>query len=303
MSLTLPWWLPLSVYVWALQMVVFHAVGYAFEWCDRTRTLRQFKVRDIDRKSYRQLMGRVLFNQCVVLLPCMVLMQAVGLCFTGEAHLPLWRFLGSLVVMGIGHDVVQYVTHRHLLHRPSLMRTLRHSVHHSTGASKGISACYMSAPDFFLEIVLPYLLPLALIGGGGSDILFHSMIAGLGAVGGVYEHSGYDFAVLLAQGQARRAHAALRQGAGRHDHQPGPRRAPRQGQRLVLRRLRQPGRLRRRLRHALGRRRAASRRPNSSGSRSRLLSPRRPRPSRSQLSRTRVVGGHLIWPPAARTPR
>ena len=197
MSLTLPWWLPLSVYVWALQMVVFHAVGYAFEWCDRTRTLRQFKVRDIDRKSYRQLMGRVLFNQCAVLLPCMVLMQAVGLCFTGEAHLPLWRFLSSLVVMGIGHDVVQYVTHRHLLHRPSLMRALRHSVHHSTGASKGVSACYMSAPDFFLEIVLPYLLPLALIGGGGSDILFHSMIAGLGAVGGVYEHSGYDFAVLL----------------------------------------------------------------------------------------------------------
>lgn len=197
MSPALPWWLPLSVYVWALQMVVFHAVGYAFEWCDRTRSLRQFKVRDIDRKSYRQLMGRVLFNQCFVLLPCMVLVQVAGLCFTGTAHLPLWRFLLSLPAMGIGHDVVQYVTHRHLLHRPSLMRTLRHSVHHSTGASKGISACYMSPQDFFLEIVLPYLLPLALIGGGGSDILFHSMIAGLGAVGGVYEHSGYDFAVLL----------------------------------------------------------------------------------------------------------
>ena len=199
MSPMLPWWLPLSVYVWGLQMVVFHAVGWAFEWCDRTRTLREFKVRDIDRKSYRQLMGRVLFNQGAVLLPCMVFMQAVGLCFTGKAHLPLWRFLLSLVVMGIGHDVVQYVTHRHLLHRPSLMRALRHSVHHSTGASKGVSACYMSPQDFLLEIVLPYLLPLALIGGGGSDILFHSMIAGLGAVGGVYEHSGYDFAVLLPQ--------------------------------------------------------------------------------------------------------
>lgn len=197
MSLTLPWWLPLSVYVWALQMVAFHALGYAFEHCDRARILRRFKVRDIDRKSYRELIGRVLFNQCAVLLPCMVFMQAVGLCFTGEAHLPLWRFVLSLVVMSIGHDVVQYVTHRHLLHRPSLMRTLRHSVHHSTGASKGISACYMSAPDFLLEIVLPYLVPLALVGGGGSDILFHSLVAGLGALGGIYEHSGYDFAVLL----------------------------------------------------------------------------------------------------------
>ncbi len=197
MSFDLPWWLPLSVFVWALQMVVFHAVGYGFEYCDRHRLLRRAKVRDIDRKSYSQLMGRVLANQVFVLLPCMVAMQAAGLCFTGQAHLPLWRFVASLVVMGIGHDVVQYATHRYLLHRPSLMPVLRHSVHHSTGASKGISACYMSLPDFFLEIALPYLLPLALIGGGGSDMLFHSMIAGLGAVGGVYEHSGYDFAALL----------------------------------------------------------------------------------------------------------
>ena len=198
-STVLPWWLPLSVYVWALQMVVFHAVGYAFEWCDCHRVLRRAKVRDIDRKSYRQLLPRVLVNQVFALRPCMGAMQAAGLCFTGQPeHLPLWR-VASLVVMGIGHDVVQYATHRHLLHRPSLIRLLKHSVHHSTGASKGISACYMSAPDFFLEIALPYLLPLALIGGGGSDVLFHSMIAGLGAVGGVYEHSGYDFAALLGR--------------------------------------------------------------------------------------------------------
>jgi sterol desaturase/sphingolipid hydroxylase (fatty acid hydroxylase superfamily) len=53
----------------------------------------------------------------------------------------------------------------------------------------------MSGPDFFLEITLPYLLPLAIIGGGGSDILFQFLVAGLGAFGGLYEHSGYDFAV------------------------------------------------------------------------------------------------------------
>ena len=194
----LPWWMPLSVWVWLVQMVAFHGLGYAFEYSDRHKLLRRFKVRDIDRKSYRQLLPRVLSNQVFILLPCMVALQAMGLAFTGQPqHLPLWRFVGSLIVMGIGHDVVQYATHRYLLHRPSLMRTLRHSVHHSTGASKGISACFMSGPDFFLEIVLPYLLPLALIGGGGSDILFHTMIAGLGAFGGVYEHSGYDFAAVL----------------------------------------------------------------------------------------------------------
>ncbi len=196
-SSLLPTWLPLSVFVWAVQMVFFHGAGLAGEWCDRTGRLRRFKVRDVDRKSYRQMLPLVLKNQVFILLPAMVAMQAVGLCFTGEDHLHPLRFVLSLVVMGIGHDIVQYITHRHLLHRPSLTRVLKHSVHHSTGASKGISACYMSYPDFFLEITLPYLLPLAIIGGGGSDVLFHSMVAGLGALGGVYEHSGYNFAVLL----------------------------------------------------------------------------------------------------------
>ena len=193
----LPWWMPLSVFVWVVQMIFFHGAGYLFEYWDRTRSLRAFKVRENDRKTYAQLMPLVLKNQVYILLPCMMAMQASGLAFAGQPHLPLWLFVISLPLMGLGHDIVQYVTHRHLLHRPSLMRKLKHSVHHSTGASKGISACYMSGPDFFLEIVLPYLLPLALIGGGGSDIVFHSLIAGLGAIGGVYEHSGYDFAVLL----------------------------------------------------------------------------------------------------------
>ena len=197
----LPWWMPLSVWIWLVQMVAFHGIGYAFEYCDSHGLLRRFKARDIDRKSYRQLLPRVLSNQVFLLLPCMMVMQATGLAFAGQEHLPLWRFIISLVAMGIGHDIVQYATHRYLLHRPSLIRTLKHSVHHSTGASKGISACYMSGPDFFLEIVLPYLLPLALIGGGGSDIVFHMMIAGLGAFGGVYEHSGYDFAILLPRTQ------------------------------------------------------------------------------------------------------
>jgi hypothetical protein len=53
----------------------------------------------------------------------------------------------------------------------------------------------MSSSDFLLEIVLPYLVPLVLVGGGGTDIRFHFLVAGFGAMGGVYEHSGYDLAV------------------------------------------------------------------------------------------------------------
>jgi sterol desaturase/sphingolipid hydroxylase (fatty acid hydroxylase superfamily) len=194
----LPWWLPLSVLAWAVQMAVFHGVGLFFEWSDRTGALSSFKVRDVDRLSYLQLLPRVLTNQVFVLLPAMVAFQYAGLAFTGAPHLSLLHFLVAMVLMGVGHDIVQYVFHRFVLHRPSLIRKLGHSVHHSTGASKGISACYMSPTDFFLEIVLPYLIPLALV-AAGADVVFHLTVASLGAIGGLYEHSGYDFSLRLSR--------------------------------------------------------------------------------------------------------
>ena len=196
--LQLPQWLPMSVYAWLVQQTVFHLIGFIFECCDRSKSnsIRRLKVGAIDGKPYMRLLPRVLFNQGFVLLPCMALSQWLGICFTSTPHqLSLTRFVLSLPLMAIGHDLVQYFSHRYLLHQPivPLVRLLKHSIHHSTGATKAISACYMSLPDFFLEVVLPYLVPLALVGGGGSDALFHSLVAGLGAVGGLYEHSGYDF--------------------------------------------------------------------------------------------------------------
>ncbi|KAH8810992.1 hypothetical protein F5884DRAFT_819432 [Xylogone sp. PMI_703] len=159
------WILP--VYVWAVQFL---------------------KIRHVDRRSYTQMLPCVLFNQCVILLPSMVIVQTTGLCFAGPVRLSPLHFLLSLPAMAIGHDIVQYLAH---------LLALGHSLHHTTNASRGVAACYMSAPDFFLEIVLPYLVPLALIGGGGSDILFHTLIVTMGAFGWVYEHSGYDLMVLL----------------------------------------------------------------------------------------------------------
>ncbi|QAY96447.1 fatty acid hydroxylase [Methylovirgula ligni] len=191
---SLPAWLPLSVLTWIVVMVVFHGFGYVFEICDRAGLFKSSKVRRSDTLTYAQLLPRALFNQVFVLLPAMVLVQWLGWAFTGTAHLGIWRFIALLAGMAIGHDIVQYVTHRYLLHDPRLMRILGHSVHHTTGASKAISALYMAPADFFLEIVLPYLLPLVVLGGGGGDILFHLLVAGLGAFGGLYEHSGYDFA-------------------------------------------------------------------------------------------------------------
>ncbi len=191
----LPEWLPLSVATFLVMMAVYHGFGFLFELCDRNGWLQSAKVRNSDRLSYRDMLGRVLANQFFILLPAMVLLQWSGLAFTGALHLSPLRFILSMIAMGVGHDIVQYIAHRGILHRPSLMKVLGHAIHHSTGASRSISACYMSGPDFFLEIALPYLLPLVLIGGGGSDILFQFLVAGLGAFGGLYEHSGYDFAV------------------------------------------------------------------------------------------------------------
>lgn len=185
--------LPLSIIVWLGHMIVFHVVGLGFEWCDRIGALKRWKVRRRDRLGYFAFLPRVLFNQIFVLLPAMWICQRLGLAFTGSPYISFWFAALALVLMTIGHDAVQYAAHRGLLHNRRF-RWLGHNLHHSTGASKSISACYMSAPDFFLTIVCPYLVPLILIGGGTSNLGFQLLVACLGAVGGLYEHSGYDFA-------------------------------------------------------------------------------------------------------------
>ncbi|MDE2577611.1 MAG: sterol desaturase family protein [Hyphomicrobiales bacterium] len=196
----LPAWLPLSVAVWLVQMVAYHGFGLWFEWLDRTGRLSTYKVRPVDRWTYAQVLPRVLFNQVFLLLPAMMLAQWAGLAYVGADHLSPLMFILGMLGMTIGHDLVQYFSHAWILHRPELMRTLGHSVHHSTTASRSISACFMSPMDFLMEIVAPYLIPLMLVGGGGADLLFHFFTVSAGAFGGIYEHSGYDFSVKLAQG-------------------------------------------------------------------------------------------------------
>lgn len=191
--------LPISIQTWAVQMVVFHAVGLIFEAADRTNAWSRAKVRKTRKSQYMHLLPNVLRNQFLILLPFMYAMELLDLSFTGPASLHPVRFVANLPLMALGHELVQYFGHRYLLHAPNvfLMKFFRHSVHHSTRASSAISACYMSGIDFFIEIGCPYLLPLAAVGGGGSGRFFHFLVAGAGAVGGLYEHSGYDFATLF----------------------------------------------------------------------------------------------------------
>ncbi|MGE0668380.1 MAG: sterol desaturase family protein [Sphingomonadales bacterium] len=209
----LPAHLPLSFVVWAIHMIVYHGVALGFEALDATGRLARFRTRPPERRGYLALLPLVLVNQCLVLLPSMIALEWAGLAFTGAAHLdPLW-FVAALVLMAVGHDVVQYAGHIPQ-HRLARLRFLGHHVHHSTGASRAVSACYMSPPDFVFQILLPYLVPLVLIGGGGADMTFHAVTMGLGAVGGLYEHSGYDFSPALG-GKAGRALAPF---LGSHAH-------------------------------------------------------------------------------------
>jgi sterol desaturase/sphingolipid hydroxylase (fatty acid hydroxylase superfamily) len=198
----------LSIVVWAGHMVVFHAVGLGFEWCDRAGALDRFKVRKRDRLSYIQFVPRVLFNQTLVLLPAMWLLQVLGLAFVGALRISLGFAVLAMALITVGHDIVQYMTHRFVLHSRRFRRW--HRLHHSTGASKSISACYMGAADFFLTIACPYLVPLVLIGGGTADFRFQLAVASLGAIGGLYEHSGYNFAAGLGRGMNFRWKAVFR---------------------------------------------------------------------------------------------
>ncbi|ARN81316.1 sterol desaturase family protein [Methylocystis bryophila] len=200
---------PLSAQVWLVQMLAYHGIGLWFEWLDRSGALKRFKVKRMERIGYFELLPRVLANQTFVLLPAMLFVQWAGLAFVGSPTISLPVFVACVAAMTIGHDIVQYIAHRFILHRPDMMRRLGHAVHHSTIGSLGISACYMSAADFFLEIVCPYLIPLALV-PLGTNFLVHSLVVASGAFGGLYEHSGYDFSLTLRESGDGRAPGRLR---------------------------------------------------------------------------------------------
>lgn len=137
-------------------------------------------------------MPLVLFNQVFVLLPVMLLVAHYDFAFTGKT-VPVWMFLVHAQLLGAVHDGVFYFAHR-LLHINWVYKHL-HYVHHSSTGGVAASSLYMHPIDFIGEIILPYGVFLCLV---TTDWRFDCLLACLGSLFAMYEHSGYCFTTIHA---------------------------------------------------------------------------------------------------------
>lgn len=196
MNLTESSELPLSVVCFLGHFIVFHVGCGLFAWLDERKWFYRMKEMCGDQAHYLDLLPNVVFNQIFLLLPSMYLLERIGWGFQGydEAQgvfqQTLISYVFSAVFMTVGHDLLFYLGHRFLLHSPGGYRFFRHDLHHSTKASIALSSMYMVPSDYIIEICIPYLVPLCVL---RTDAFFNVMAIALGSVGGMYEHSGYNF--------------------------------------------------------------------------------------------------------------
>eukprot|EP00172_Hildenbrandia_rubra_P002608 Plantae.Rhodophyta-Hildenbrandia_rubra.ctg3579.p1 GENE.Plantae.Rhodophyta-Hildenbrandia_rubra.ctg3579~~Plantae.Rhodophyta-Hildenbrandia_rubra.ctg3579.p1 ORF type:complete len:280 (-),score=25.20 Plantae.Rhodophyta-Hildenbrandia_rubra.ctg3579:1652-2491(-) len=185
-----------SVQAWLLGIGVFHVLGLLFEFLSTFKFAQQWRtISPKGLPAYREMLPLVLQNQVFILLPCMVALEKFGLAFhVTEKQEPasVLKELAGSVLMTFFHDVVFYLGHRFLLHSKWGYYALGHNVHHGTKAHSAISSMYMAFPDFVIEIVLPYLVPLVIVSTFCHWYL--TMLAlPIGCLGGMLEHSGYNF--------------------------------------------------------------------------------------------------------------
>ncbi|KAF6003509.1 hypothetical protein F1559_001556 [Cyanidiococcus yangmingshanensis] len=188
--------LPLSLTCFFGHFCFFHLGCLVFELLDKKGWLAGYKEFKGDQQRYLELLSQVLFNQFFILLPAMFLSETFGIAFDSldRQNQPLrhsvWEYIPQAAWMTIGHDLFFYLGHRFLLHSAWGYHFFRHDVHHSTKASIALSSMYMASSDYLLEICVPYLVPLCLL---KADAAFHFFAIALGSLGGMYEHSGYNF--------------------------------------------------------------------------------------------------------------
>lgn len=188
---------------WVLFMLLFHAMGLLFQYLDTSRRLANHKQFNPLPTSplYGDMLPLVLFNQVFLLFPVMQLCRYANLIMTPIVDAPstyghaLRSFLLLSTVAPFLHEILFYTAHRFVLHSRWGFSALNHRLHHSSRAHCSISAMYMTPADFFLEVIVPYILPLILLSHGlhGLPRSHAVWMLPIGALGGLYEHSGYNF--------------------------------------------------------------------------------------------------------------
>lgn len=92
------------------------------------------------------------------------------------------------VIYYLLYDIIFYIGHR-IMHHAYFYKKI-HKKHHLTYADNGISGSYMGIIDFFGEFIIPFYLPLYIIGNDPIIMILYSII---GNINSVLSHSGFNF--------------------------------------------------------------------------------------------------------------
>ena len=187
----------------ALGMLVFHGMGTVLQIFDAYGICQQFKEFKATDKmpTYYEMLPQVLWNQIVILLPCMMITGYTRWTVPNENEVNLTanmnmvlKWFCALIIGLSGHEICFYLTHRFLLHSKWGWTFFEHHVHHSAKTHSSISAMYMSSLDFLVEIVVPFLVPVMVVCALNlSDRFTVITLLPSGTIGGILEHSGYNF--------------------------------------------------------------------------------------------------------------
>jgi hypothetical protein len=176
--------------LWLVHMVFWHVSCALFALCDHKQWFSRYKLVKRDRITYLEMLPRVLFNQCFLLLPSMLAIGYYELGFAG-AHRDWYLTVLHIWLFGYVHDALFYAGHA-FMHTRLGYKLLSHHVHHRSNGASAAASMYMASIDFMLEIVVPFMALFLLI---ESDWRFELLVASVGTLSPVFEHSGYYVAM------------------------------------------------------------------------------------------------------------
>lgn len=89
------------------------------------------------------------------------------------------------------YDMCFYTFHK-IIHYPQLYNYI-HKLHHQTYGDIAISSHYMTLPDYFLELIIPFWIAITIY---NPNYLASLIFIIIGQINGLITHSGYNFPTL-----------------------------------------------------------------------------------------------------------